>query len=218
VAQGPESDRLLAAALARFEAPHREDPRSVTVSGAPTPWSVHYHRRLMHWVLRFDPDASTALRLAAACQHVRRWRIPRTSYAAGRVGYRRWRSDLAVMHAEIAREVLAEVGYDEPTLERVETLLRKVGLGRDREVQVFEDAICMVFFENELVDLAARHDDAKVVGILRRTWAKMSPAGRRAALTLARTLPERERRLVETAASEVPGGPAAGATPDTRSR
>ena len=203
MAERTESDHLLAAALARFEAAHREDPRTVAVSGVITPWSVHYHRRLVHWVLRFEPDASTPLRLAAACQHVRRWRIPRSSYAAGRQGYRRWRSDLAVMHAEIAREVLAEVGYEEATLDRVETLLRKIGLGRDPEVQVFEDAICMVFLENDLADLAARHDDAKMIGILRRTWAKMSPAGQRAARTLSRGLPERERGLLGAATSEI---------------
>ena len=41
---------------------------------------------------------------------------------------------------------------------RVESLLRKLGLARDREVQLFEDAICMVFFEMDFVDLAAKHD------------------------------------------------------------
>jgi hypothetical protein len=101
----------------------------------------------------------------------------------------------------MAREVLTNVGFDEDTIARVETLLRKIGLGRDAEVQLFEDAICMVFFENEYVDLAAKHDDDKMVDILRRTWTKMSDQGRRAAIALAERLPERERRLVRTATS-----------------
>jgi hypothetical protein len=186
----------LAAALARFEAAHGEDPRSVTVEGAEVPWSLHYHGRLTRWVLHFDPDASEPLRLAAACQHVRRWQIPRSDYGAGRREYRRWRSDLAKMHAEFARGVLEDVGYDDATIARVEDLLRKIGLGRDPEVQLFEDAICMVFFENEFADLANKHDDAKLVDILRRTWAKMSERGRKAAVALLPRLPERERRLV----------------------
>jgi hypothetical protein len=205
VGEATGSGSLLEAALARFEAAHQEDPRSIVVAGVSTPWSVHYHRRLIHWVLFFDPDASTPLRLAAACQHIRRWRIPRSDYDAGRRGYRRWRSELAKMHAEIARELLAELGYDEATLSRVESLLHKIGLGRDPEAQVFEDAICMVFFENELADLADKHDDAKIVDILRRTWVKMSSAGRRAALGLARELPERARGLVEAATADVGG-------------
>jgi hypothetical protein len=196
------SDPLLAQALERFEAAHREDPRGIDADGERVPWSVLYHRRLAHWVLHFDPAASVPLRLAAACQHIRRWQVPRTDYGAGRRGYRRWRSDLTRMHAEIAREVLTDVGYDDAIVQRVETLLRKVGLGRDPEVQLFEDAICMVFFELEYVDLAAKHDDEKMVDILRRTWAKMSGLGRRAALELAPALPERARRLVEAATAD----------------
>jgi len=195
------SDPRLAKAIELFEQAHEEDPRRIVVDGQEVPWSVHYHRRLLHWVLRFDPGATLPLRLAAACQHIRRWEIPRADYGAGRRGYRRWRSDLATMHAEIARETLTGVGYDEETITRVEALLRKVGLGRDADVQLFEDAICMVFFENEYVDLTAKHEDDKLVDILRRTWAKMSDRGRRAALDLVAELPERPRRLVEAATS-----------------
>lgn len=187
------------AALERFAAAHREDPRPVVVNGVARPWSVHYHERLAHWVHTFDPEASLPLRLAAACQHIRRWQVSRADYDAGRRGYRQWRSDLAEMHARTAREVLAEVGYDEETIGRAEALIRKVGLARDPEVRLFEDAICMVFFENEYADLARKHDDEKMVDILRRTWAKMSPKGHAAALALSAGMSDRERRLIERA-------------------
>jgi hypothetical protein len=193
------SDDRYETALARFEQAHREDPRSVTVDGAEVPWSVHYHARLLHWVLELEPDASEALRLAAACQHIRRWELPRSDYEEGRTGYKRWRSELARRHARIAREVLEDVGYDEGTITRVEQFLRKIGLTRDEAVRTFEDAICMVFFENEFVELAAKHHDEKMIDILRKTWAKMSPSGHAAARALAAGLPERERRLVEAA-------------------
>ena len=189
------------AALERFARAHREDPRTIDVNGSAVPWSVHYHSRLAHWVERFDPEASLPLRLAAACQHIRRWTVPRTDYEPGRRGYRRWRSDLAQMHARSAREVLSEVGFDEPTIARVETLVRKVGLARDPEVQLFEDAICMVFFETDFADLARKHDDEKLVDILRKTWEKMSPRGREAAVALSAGMGDRERRLLETATS-----------------
>jgi hypothetical protein len=192
-------DQRFESALEHFAASHQEDPRAIEVDGAQVPWSQHYHARLLHWVLDLDEAASIPLRLAAACQHVRRWKVPRSEYDEGRRGYRRWRSDLAQMHAGIAREVLELVGYGEATINRVDQLIRKLGLGRDPEVQLFEDAICMVFFENEFVDLAAKHDNEKMVDILRRTWAKMSPAGHQRARALASDLPERERGLVEAA-------------------
>ncbi|MDH3206531.1 MAG: DUF4202 domain-containing protein [Gemmatimonadota bacterium] len=194
-------DARFGAASARFYASHRDDPRSIEVDGQQVPWSVHYHARLRHWLLELEPAASVPLQLAAACQHIRRWEVPREDYDEGRRGYRTWRSDLAKMHGEIAREILEDVGYDEATIDRVDQLLRKVGLGRDPEVRRFEDAICMVFFENEYVELASKHDDAKMIDILQRTWAKMTPAGHVAARALATGLPERERGLLETATS-----------------
>ena len=194
-------DPRLEAALRRFRCIHREDPRSITVRGDPMPWSVHYHQRLLHWTLHFEPEASVALRLAAGCQHVRRWTVPRSSYEQGRKGYRRWRSRLAKLHREISASVLEEVGYDDDTIGRVGALLLKTGLKRDPDVQLFEDAICMVFLENELGTLATKHDDEKMVDVLRRTWKKMSAPGQSAALALSLELPERERTLVLRATS-----------------
>ena len=200
---GEGDDPRLGRALAHFEAMAREDPRAIVHEGVRTPWSLHYHRRLTHWVLQLDPDASPALRLAAACQHARRWTVPRSRYPTGRSGYRSWRREVAALHARTARSVLEEVGWDEETIGRVVTLVLKRGLGRDPEVQLFEDAICAVFVENELVELATRQGEDKMLDILGRTWAKISEAGRRAALEAAGGLPERERRLLE-AATKVP--------------
>jgi len=197
---GPERvDLLLRAAAEQFEAAHQEDRRRVTVGVREASWSAHYHRRLLHWVLHFEPAASVPLRLAAQCQHIRRWTIPRRSYDEGRRGYRRWRSDLTSFHAEEAGRMLREVGYDEETVERVGSLLRKVGLKRDPEVQSFEDAICMVFFEAEFADFSRKHGEDKMVDIIQRTWVKMSEEGHHSALELAATLPKEGRGLLERA-------------------
>jgi hypothetical protein len=203
-------DLLIRAAAEQFEAAHQEDRRRVAVGVREVSWSVHYHRRLLHWVLHFEPAASVPLRLAAQCQHIRRWTIPRGSYDEGRRGYRRWRSDLAIFHAEEAGRMLREIGYDEETVERVGSFLRKVGLKRDPEVQSFEDAICMVFFETEFADFSRKHGEEKMVDIIQRTWMKMSEEGHRAALELAATLPEEGRSLLERALgpSVVSEGPA----------
>ena len=189
----------LRAAEEQFAAAHQEDPRRVIVDGQDMPWSVHYHRRLLHWVLRLEPEASVPLLLSAQCQHIRRWSIPRRDYEEGRQGYRRWRRELAIFHADEAGRVLRKVGYDEETIERVGTLLRKVGLKRNPEVQTFEDAICMVFLETELAEFSKKHPEHKMVDIIQRTWAKMSQDGHRMALELATTLPEEVRALLERA-------------------
>ncbi len=184
-------------AVAAAERAHREDPR--IVDGARETHSTWYHRRLAHWLARLEPRPSEALLLAAACQHIRRWTVPRASFPAGLSGYKRWRSELARFHAAEAEAILRGAGYDDELVARVRALLLKKGLGADPEVQLFEDAICLTFLENELAEFAAKHDDDKLEGILHKTWAKMSPAGRRAALDLAAGLPERLRSLVRRA-------------------
>ena len=185
-------------AVAQFRAAHEADPRSL----GDERWSVRYHRRLVAWVDQLDPDASEALRLAAHCQHIRRWTRPRSDYPEGRGGYKRWRSDLARFHGDEAEAVLRDVGYDDDVIARVRDLLLKKGLKVDHEVQLFEDAICLTFLENEYEDFAAKHDEDKLVTILRKTWKKMSPQGHAVALRLAGQLSEDARALVVRAVDE----------------
>ncbi|MFW5921239.1 MAG: DUF4202 domain-containing protein, partial [Polyangiales bacterium] len=121
-------------------------------------------------------------------------------YPRGRSGYKKWRTQLALMHAELAAEVLRDVGYDEDTIGRVEDLVLKKRLKRDDEAQTLEDVACLVFLEHYFPAFAAEHDDDKVVDILQKTWKKMSERGHEAALSI--DLPRRERALVERALSE----------------
>ncbi len=181
-------------AVRRFEERHRRDPRPAP--GHARTYSKHYHERLAAWVARLAPNASEPLRLAAACQHIGRWELPRAEFPEGLAGYKRWRSELARRHAAEAEEILRAVGYGQDVVDRVRALLLKKGLKADAEVQLFEDAICLTFLENELEDFAEKHDEPKLAGILAKTWAKMSPAGHGAALELCATLPEGVRAVV----------------------
>ncbi|MBK1670953.1 hypothetical protein CKO28_23355 [Rhodovibrio sodomensis] len=184
-------------AIAAIDRVNMEDPGTEWLDGAPVPRGLAYGRRMTGWVERLNPDASQALRLAARAQHIRRWEIPRDRYPGGRDGYLRWRTHLKRHHARVASEVLADIGYDADTIARVRDLLRKRGVKTDPETQTLEDAACLVFLENGLVDFARKHDSGKVTGILRKTWTKMSEAGRREALQL--DLPEAARALVADA-------------------
>ena len=94
-------------------------------------------------------------------------------------------------------EILRDVGYDDQTIAKVEKLLRKRQLKRDPDVQLLEDVICLVFLENYFADFSTQHDQEKVVDIVRKTWAKMSERGHKAALDL--PLSPEAVRLVERA-------------------
>ena len=183
-------------ALRMLDEAHREDPRRVTVRGEEVSWSLLYHRRLHHWVERLADPASESLLLAARCQHIRRWQIPRSDYPMDRRGYLRWRKTLLRFHAEQAHQILERAGYQEETMRRVQKLVQKLHLKLDPEVQLFEDAICLVFLENEFVDFLGKHEEEKIIEVLQKTWKKMSSQGHRVALELVETLPPDAREVV----------------------
>jgi len=171
-------------AMARVDAVNTEDPNAELEDGVERPKELLYAERMTAWLERLEPKASEALRLAVRAQHIRRWEIPRGRYDEGRRGYLRWRTALAKFHAETAGAILRDVGYDDVTVERVQSLLRKEGLKHDPEAQTLEDVACLVFLEHHLADFAARHHRDKVLRVLGKTWNKMSSRGREVALTL----------------------------------
>jgi hypothetical protein len=171
-------------ALAAFDRANAGDPSRELVSGVERPRELVQAERLSAWVERLEPDASEALRLAARCQHLERWKIPRSSHPEGRVGYLQWRTQLGRFHADRAAEILRAAGYGDELVDRVRRINLKQGLRSDRDVQTMEDALCLSFLEHEFDAFAAKHDDDKLVAILQKTWKKMSARGRDAALGL----------------------------------
>lgn len=186
-------------AIHRFELANRNDPNQEMADGAMVPRELLYARRLSAWVLKLSPEASEELRLAAHCQHLCRWEIPRTSYEMTRAGYLKWRNDLKQFHARKAGEILREVGYPETAIARVQDLNLKKNFPTDPESRVLEDALCLVFLQFQLADLAARTDDDKIINALQKSWKKMTPAAHVEALKLA--FGPRESELLRRALS-----------------
>lgn len=174
-------------ALARFDTANAEDPNRESADGRERPKELLYAERMTAMLERFAPDASEVLRLAARCQHIQRWKIPRAEYPMDRIGYLQWRKRLNKFHAQLAGDILRDVGYDEATIARVGSLLKKETLKSDPEVQALEDVVDLVFLESYLAGFVAargHYDNAKFLDILRKTAKKMSARGRAAALTL----------------------------------
>lgn len=180
-ASAPPPDRLTAA-LAAIDAANADDPHTIVVDGLERPKELAHAVMMTRWVRRLSPDCSDAQLIAARAHHLRRWAIPREDYPRDRAGYLRWRSALRRQHAEDVAAIMRRAGYGDDDVARVQAIVRKQGLGRDPEVQVHEDALCLVFLETQFDALAAQlADDDKMVDILRKTARKMSPEGLEAA-------------------------------------
>ena len=178
-------------ALAAIDAANADDPQRLRVRGESRPKELAHAELVSEWVERLAPDPGEALLLAARAHHLRRWMIPRSEYPAGRRGYLRWRRALHVLHAREVAAILEAQGYDEGTIRRVQDLVQKKDLGRDAEVQILEDALCLVFLETQLHDLAGQLDDEKLLDVLRKTLRKMSPDAIRRAQELPVAAPVR---------------------------
>jgi hypothetical protein len=173
-------DRL-AAALAAIDAANVDDPNVITVDGVTRPKELAHAELMTHWVRTLDPECSDEQILAARAHHLRRWTIPRASYPDGRSGYLKWRTALKRQHADDVGAILRQAGYDDDSVARVQAIVTKRGLGHDHAVQVHEDALCLVFLETQLDELADRMGDDKTIDVLQKTAKKMSAAGLEAA-------------------------------------
>ena len=191
------TDRRFEQAIGLIDEANAADPNREIHDGKPFPKELLYSQRMTGWLERLEPGASEPLRLAARAQHIRRWEIPRETYPMDRQGYRAWRTELGRFHAQAAAAILVKAGYDEQTIERVRSLLRKENLKTDPDCQTLEDVVCLVFLENHFEEFARQHDEEKLLNIVRRTWTKMSERGHEAALQL--RLPAGARRIVEKA-------------------
>jgi hypothetical protein len=185
------------AALRRFDEENSRDPNRESAGGGPVPRELLYAQRLTEWVLRLSPKASEPLRLAARCQHLCRWMIPRDSYPMTRAGYLKWREDLKHFHAEKAGAILRELGYPEDTIARVQGLNLKKNFPNDPEGRVLEDALCLVFLEHQFPALADKCTDEKMINALQKAWKKMTPAAHALALKL--PYGPREKALLDRA-------------------
>ncbi|RKR02425.1 uncharacterized protein DUF4202 [Kushneria sinocarnis] len=193
-----DNDDRFRTAMDRLDREHADDPRTVEdEQGEPVPHELLYARRMSAWLERVRPDAPDYLRLAIRAQHLRRWEIPRNGYPMDRPGYHAWRTELKQRQAGLARDVLLECGYERDTAERVAALVRKEDLRHDADTRALEDTACLVFLQYEFEAFAAKHEDERVVTILRRTWRKMSEQGHQLAAEIAMT--GRPRALVEQA-------------------
>ena len=185
-------------ALAAIDAANAGDPQRIGVRGDVRPKELAHAELVSEWVERLRPDASEALRLAARAHHVRRWEISRERYPEGRSGYLRWRKALGAHHAKVVGEILTGEGYAEPTVARVQEIVRKWNLGRDAEVQVLEDALCLVFLETQFHDLTRRLEPDKLLEVTRKTLRKMSSCA--VELTAQLPLDPQDRAYIERAA------------------
>lgn len=189
---------LVERAQAVIDAANAEDPVSIVVDGVERPKELVHAERMTHWVRVLDPSASDAQLIAARAHHLRRWVSPRSDFPEGRAGYLQWRTAHKRRQVEELRALLDPIGCPSRVVDDALAIVAKDGLRRgDHAAQVHEDALCLVFLELQLDELAVRLGDDHTVEVLRKSAAKMSPHGLATAAEVG--LSERGGRLLAAA-------------------
>ena len=171
-------------AIKLIDQKNSEDTHKEYADGVEIPKELLYSKRMTEKLLQFKSDASEALQIAARAQHICRWKIAREEYSNDKAGYLKWREALKKMHAEMTSDILSGIGYDSEFIDRVSFLIQKKLIKKDEGTQTLEDVICLVFLEYYFEDFAAKHNDNKIVDIIKKTWKKMSDKGHEAAIKI----------------------------------
>ena len=171
-------------AFALFDEYNRQDPNWIVRDGIAYPAEYFYALQLYRWVRELDPQANEILLLASRCQHIGRWKVPRSQYPAGKAGYLNWRGDLKKFHADEAGRLMRAAGYGAAEIGSLRSILLKEGLRTNPDMQTMENALCLVFLQFQYEDFLVQHEEEKMIRILQKSWNKMSEPGRQAALGL----------------------------------
>ncbi len=161
-------------AIAAFDSYNSQDPTKVEFDGQLISKELLYAQRMSKRLQSYSPNPPEYLQLAARCQHIGRWEIARNTYPATRKGYLQWRSSLKLHHASLAETILLQCNYDQDLIDKVKFVLLKKQLQQNTDSQLMEDIICLVFIEYYLEEFADKHDEEKVIDIVRKTMLKMS--------------------------------------------
>ncbi len=173
------------------------DPNQIIVNGSSYPNELIYGERMTEMLHQYQSESSDELQIAARGQHIKRWAIPRKDFPMDRKGYLKWRTQLKLMHGELLSEIMRENGYDEEAVEKVVTMVTKKKLKTDPESKILEDVVCLVFLKYYFGEFIPKHDEPKVIDIVRKTWGKMTEKGHELALQL--QLTDEETSIIKKA-------------------
>ena len=164
-------------AIAQIDALHNADPNTVEHDAQTVSAEWLYSERMLQILLLHTPSADYVLKLAAKCQHNKRWEIPRSTFEINKKGYYQWRAAIMEHQLAVTTQALHQSGLEAADIELVCNALRSKNDKTHAQAAIIEDVACLVFIKWYLVDFASQFDVEKATVILKKTAAKMTDYG-----------------------------------------
>lgn len=181
-----------------------EDPNQESDGEKSWPKELLYTHRMADMLERYAPEADDVMKLAIQAQHIQRWQSPRDAYPMNKQGYYQWRTNLYQFHADTLAALMQTAAYSETDIERAKRAVAKKALRSNSDTQLLEDVSALVFIEHYMLPFVNKHpeyDEEKWLGIILRTWNKVSEKGQKFALSGELKLPESLVPLITKAIS-----------------
>ncbi len=156
---------------------HNQDPNSELVDGVEVKVELLYSNRMLSVLHKVALEASLELKLAAKCQHMSRWSIPRATFSMDKKGYYQWRVAIMEHQLSATTQTLKEAGVDDESITIIVDALKNKADKTHLNASIIEDTACLTFIKWYLVPFAEQFDVAKATVILKKTAAKMSENG-----------------------------------------
>lgn len=156
---------------------HNQDPNSEIIDGVDIKAELLYSNRMLTILEKVAIDASFELKLAAQCQHMSRWSIPRATFSMDKKGYYQWRAAIMEHQLSVTSSVLKQAEINEQSIEIIVDALKSKADKSNINASIIEDTACLTFIKWYLVPFAGQFDPEKAKIILQKTAAKMSERG-----------------------------------------
>lgn len=197
------SQQLFEKVRSLIDTANSEDPNNeLDENSKAWPKEHLYAQRMSNVLQRYTPDADDVCKLALRAQHIQRWKSPRNAYPMDRIGYLKWRTDLYQFHAETLGKLMQQAGYSAADIERAGKMVGKKNLKSNPDTQLLEDVAGLVFIEYYMLAFAEKHpeySEEKWIGIIQKTWKKMSAKAQQFALSGGIKLPDPLLPLIKKA-------------------
>ena len=156
---------------------HNQDPNSETIDGVDIKAELLYSQRMLSILQKVQPNASLELQLAAQCQHISRWSIPRATFSMDKKGYYQWRAAIMEHQLNVTTNTLKQANIADEAIAVVIDALKNKADKTNINASIIEDTACLTFIKWYLVPFAGQFDPEKAKVILQKTVGKMSERG-----------------------------------------
>lgn len=156
---------------------HNQDPNSETIDRVEVKAELLYSQRMLAMLEKVQPDASFELKLAAQCQHISRWSIPRATFSMDKKGYYQWRAAIMEHQLNVSTNTLKQADVEDDAISIIVVALKNKADKTNLNASIIEDTACLTFIKWYLVPFAGQFDPEKAKVILQKTANKMSDRG-----------------------------------------